>query len=361
MNRGILAVGLIAVMLLSGCSLSNRSYSSEIPHNQVSKEEKNSMVLQAGSYDKLVGAILSMVSEGKESGTIRLYDYNGDPARDLEKACLEVEQNDPLGSYAVDYIKRNLTAVMSYYEVEIEKIVYKKSREQIAAVVSVTGDAALLGELRETMASFQENLVLRFSHFDPSIKEEAVASIATKAYYDVAESAFGKPTVNVTFYPAETQEKRRLVEITLTYPEETSILQEKQKELQKRCDELVTVSDDATDLEKIEELLTLITEQVQKTVDESPQYATTYSALVDGKANKEGLALAAVLLLNEMDLQCQVVHGTYYGSAHIWNVAQVNGKWQHLDLGSDQPKLMGDSLMKERGYAWGEGIPVCPG
>lgn len=361
MNKRILAVGLIFIMLLSGCSLLNRSYSSETPHNQVSKEEKNSMVLQAGSYDKLVSAILSLVSEGKESGTIRLYDYSGDPAHDLEKACLEIEQNDPLGAYAVDYIKRNIIAVMSYYEVEIERIVYKKSREQIAAVVSVTGDAGLLGELRDAMDQFQEDIALRFSSFNKDMTKEQIAAIATKAYYDVPESAFGKPGVNVMFYPEEAEGPRRLVEIMLEYPEAANVLIKKQQKLLKRCDELVTLSENATDLEKIEELSAIIKEHVQRTPDSAAQYATTYSALVDGEANAEGLALGAALLLQKMKVQFRVVQGSYYGKAHFWNIVQVNGKWQHLDLSLDQPKLKGYSAMRSLGYSWDERVLACPG
>ena len=56
----------------------------------------------------------------------------------LDEACLEVVQEDPLGAYAVDFIKNDYTTIITTYEATIT-ISYRRTREQINSLVNVTG------------------------------------------------------------------------------------------------------------------------------------------------------------------------------------------------------------------------------
>jgi transglutaminase/protease-like cytokinesis protein 3 len=80
---------------------------------------------------------------------------------------------------------------------------------------------------------------------------------------------------------------------------------------------------------------------------------------VEGKADEEGFALAAELLLQKSGLQCRIVKGSKQGKAHLWNIVQLEDEWQHLDLTTDQPTPSGDQSMKAAGYLWSGDIPVC--
>lgn len=207
-------------LLLGGCtSLLNRSYSTEAPHEPFSGEEKDSDILRAETYQGLVSALLEFVSRGANEGTIRLYNYTGSAESDLDAAYLELTRQDPLGAYAVDYITYELNRVMSYYEVHLQKIVYRRTPEQVEGIVSVTGVSAIVGELREVLADFREEAVFRISYFDEGTTVEAIAEMVREAYYEVSESDFGLPEVQVEIYPKEAVGQQRIVEILLTYPE----------------------------------------------------------------------------------------------------------------------------------------------
>lgn len=67
---------LLALSLLTGCgSLLERSYTAVTPHTQFSDESKNDAILRAETYQGLVSALLYLVEQGEETGTVRLYQY----------------------------------------------------------------------------------------------------------------------------------------------------------------------------------------------------------------------------------------------------------------------------------------------
>lgn len=113
-----LLAGMTALcMLLSGCaSLLNREYVSVTTHNMAPTAEGDSSTLRAESYQELVNALLYFITQGTEEGSIRLYVDAEDVEADLEAACLEVVQEDPLGAYAVEFIKYSVSSVVTYCE-----------------------------------------------------------------------------------------------------------------------------------------------------------------------------------------------------------------------------------------------------
>ena len=90
---------LLALSLLTGCgSLLERSYTAVTPHTQFSDDSKHDAILRAETYQGLVSALLYLVEQGEETGTVRLYQYGsvtGTAASDVDQACLEVTQEDP--------------------------------------------------------------------------------------------------------------------------------------------------------------------------------------------------------------------------------------------------------------------------
>jgi hypothetical protein len=345
-------------LLLSGCTgFLNRSYSAQTPHTQFSDEDKNPDILRADTYQGLVSALLFLISEGEEEGSIRLYDYKGLPEQDVDKACLEVTQQDPLGAYAVDYIKSDISRVMTYYEAKL-KIVYKRSWQQISNVSSVTGSSAIIGELREVLANFQEEKVLRVNYFDPNMKAVSVVSMVEEAYYDVPESAFGKPSVQVQLYPETAVGQQRLVEILLKYPEPEELLKVKQKALLKQSKTLTKSLAPLSEPEKRIRVVQALKETAHL-VPKAEGTSNAYDALVNGEADGEGMTLAAELLFKQSGLQSRIVRGSKNGEPRFWTMVQVEGQWQHLDVTVDKPKPQGDKAMREAGYLWSGDFPVC--
>ena len=160
LKRGIAAaLALSCALLLTGCSsLLESPYAVVEPHTERPATAEDSSAVQAGTYSELVNTVLFFVSQGTEKGLIQLTDdYDGDVEEDLNRACLEVAKDDPLGAYAVDFIKNDCTKVLTTYEATIT-ISYRRTREQIRSLVNVTGTSAIRDEVRAALADFQSEV-----------------------------------------------------------------------------------------------------------------------------------------------------------------------------------------------------------
>lgn len=207
------------LLALTGCTpLLERSYSSVIPHRPFSDEEENPSILRAETYQGLVSALLYLVGQGKEEGVIRLYQYTsltGSAVSDVDAACLEVTQEDPLGAYAADYIRYDVEQSAAYYEVRVS-LAYTKSAEEIRSVISVTGSSAIAQELVTLLPERPEKVAFRVSYFTASDSAESIRQSVELVCQEQQAPLAG---VEVRLYPETGQQ--RLVELLLTWSEET--------------------------------------------------------------------------------------------------------------------------------------------
>ena len=219
MKKRLLALALLCAFLLSGCSMLERSYVASTPHVAFSDEDNDPSILRAETYQGLVSALLHLVGQGKETGVIRLYQFasiTGSAVTDVDRACLEVTQKDPLGAWAVDYIKYDVAQTSSYYEVNV-KVAYTKTPEEIAQIISVTGSSAVARELRELLPALPGQAVFRISYFSQEDSAETLEQAVREAYGDLEEPRPTLVDVSVTLYP-DTGEQR-VAEINLTWGE----------------------------------------------------------------------------------------------------------------------------------------------
>lgn len=213
-------------LLLSGCSsLLARSYTSVTPHSATPPAEGDSSILRVENYQELVNALIYLISLGEEEGTVRMYNYDQDVEQSLSNACLEVVQEDPLGAYSVDFIRYDVTPIVSYYEAAVE-ITYRRTREQVSAIVAATGATAIRSQLKDLLSSFGTEAALRISYFEGD--ETYIQTLFREAYYASPDTALDLPEAQVYIYPqGEESGRQRIVEVLLTYHLE-------QKELQRR-------------------------------------------------------------------------------------------------------------------------------
>ena len=168
-------------LLLSGCSsLLARSYTSVTPHSATPPAEGDSSILRVENYQELVNALIYLISLGEEEGTVRMYNYDQDVEQSLSNACLEVVQEDPLGAYSVDFIRYDVTPIVSYYEAAVE-ITYRRTREQVSAIVAATGATAIRSQLKDLLSSFGTEAALRISYFEGD--ETYIQTLFREAYY----------------------------------------------------------------------------------------------------------------------------------------------------------------------------------
>ena len=237
MKKCIPALALSLALLLGGCSLSGQAYTVVEPHAEHPVLGENESTIKASTYSELVNGILFFVSQGVEEGVIQITDYNGDVEADLNRACLEVAKDDPLGAYAVDFIKNDYTTIITTYEATIT-ISYRRSPEQVGSLVNITGTSAIREEAVQALSAFKTELALRVGYFtgDAAAVEEQVR----QAYYDTPAAALGMPECSVELYPKTDAGTQRIVEILLDYPEEPTALQRKRQQLQEQSAAILT-------------------------------------------------------------------------------------------------------------------------
>lgn len=218
MRKPILCVLLLACLLLTGCgSMLERSYASTTPHVQFSDEDQDPSILRAETYQGLVSALLHLVGQADQDGVIRLYQYvsvTGSASSDVDRACLEVTQEDPLGAWAVDYIKYDVEQTTTYHQVNV-KLAYTKTPEEIRQVISVTGSSAIAQELTDLLLELPTQAVFRISYFTEEDNAETVRQAVLEAYADQLQPLPPLEEITVNLYPDQGQQ--RLAEILLTW------------------------------------------------------------------------------------------------------------------------------------------------
>ena len=203
---------------LTGCgSMLERSYASVTPHTQFSDESDSGSVLRAETYQGLVSALLHLIEQGAEKGELRLYQYSsitGAAASDVDQACLEATQEDPLGAYAVDYIKYDVEQTASYYQIDV-KIAYNIDPKELKDVISVTGSTAVRQELKELLPDQPKKVVFRIGYFSDEDSAATLRQAVQDAYDDQTSPLPALEDVQITLYPDHGQQ--RVAAITLTW------------------------------------------------------------------------------------------------------------------------------------------------
>ena len=200
MKKRILVLALAGSLLLSGCtSLLERSYSVVEPYADRYWDANAEDTLRAESYQDLVNDLMLLLTGGAREGTIWLYAGTEplDASAAAERACKEVQQETPLGAYAVKYLTYTIDDSARNYTAIHLTIGYRRTQEQIASMVYTTSVSAL-GELLTAAArSGSGELVVQVGYFDN--QEEEVRSIVDQV--QAMEAPEQKEPWTVNFYP----------------------------------------------------------------------------------------------------------------------------------------------------------------
>ncbi len=218
MGRNIhkLTALLLALCLLTGCSaLLERTYSTAEPHSSKFWESEAAGTLRAENLQDVVNDLLLLVGQHRETATLRLYDFESDlaVADTLERAATEVQQETPMGAYAVEYITTSSHAQRGYYEVAV-RISYRRTPEQLQAVVNATSPEALYSLLAGALDEEKTELAVRMGYWG-----EDGGTRVENAMLQLREERGLTETVPwvVNYYPA--RENPGLVEFLLDPPE----------------------------------------------------------------------------------------------------------------------------------------------
>ncbi len=182
----IISLALVCV-LLSGCgSFLNREYGVTEPHSAAYFGSEDRTVLRIESYQDLVNALLMLVSDRAPEATVWFYPSRETPnaADAMGRACNEVRQETPLGAFAVDYLSYTVDDSSHNYSVLHLNIGYRRTAEQVSAIVHATGVSALYDLLNAAADRGADSVAVQVSHFGQTHDEirEAVAAIQLERY-----------------------------------------------------------------------------------------------------------------------------------------------------------------------------------
>ena len=198
--KRVLALVLLAGCLgLTGCALLERSYSVVEPHSRKYWESEADTTLRAENYQDVVNDLLILVGQHAESAVIRLYSYEDDMtvAETLDAAASEVQQETPIGSYAVEYITSSSQALRGHYEISVS-IRYRRTAEQMQAVVNATSTEALPELLETALAEGKTQLAVRIGYF----KNQQAEVDAIVAKIREERGLMETPPWTVSYHPA---------------------------------------------------------------------------------------------------------------------------------------------------------------
>ena len=172
---------LLAAALLCGCGELLEGEYESVRHHQSGAQHGGEGVplIQATSYDEIYDALLTMIENGDEFGVIRVSSYDGNVEEDVNRACMEVSNDSPLGAWAVYYISSTVNRIIAYYDAEIS-ITYKRTPLEIQSIVDVTSSGALEGELRYLMSSYSSGEAIRLPAF--ILQFQDVTEMVTEIY-----------------------------------------------------------------------------------------------------------------------------------------------------------------------------------
>ena len=165
-KKRILLLCTALALTLTGCSnvVLERAYSSASPHSETYWENEESDTLRADSYQDLVNAMLLLLSEHADDGTVRVYGEDLDAETIMESACAEVQQETALGAYLLDYVTYTCAAEHDYYALSFH-FGYRRTRSEQAGIINATSTEALPELLRTAAQGGAERLTVRVGYF----------------------------------------------------------------------------------------------------------------------------------------------------------------------------------------------------
>lgn len=356
--KRIIALMISAVLLAagSGCgTILEQGYTQVSKHVDQTADTDDATILRAESYADLVSSAQYFVTLGAATGTVHLYQYNGDIQKAVNNACAALLHNDPVGSYALRDVTCEYTHIVSYYEC-VFTYRYRRTMDQIAAIQAVNGRADFRRQVSTALTNFSTQLVLKTNNYYQSA--ETVQKEIWEVYYDTPEAALTTPKIAVQLYPD--RGAARVVEIKLNWGVNRSKLEQQAQEVAAAAARMVG-EDSGTDATNAWLLYT----RLRSGLDWSPKgKSSVYNALVDGTVNSEGVAMAYRLLCDKAGITCQVVRGTKNKEVHCWNLITIDGISWHVDVTAGDARdtfLHTDQEMAGK-CSWSrEDYPACTG
>lgn len=359
---GALAALLLAMGLLCGCGLLNNEYVSIKDYSpSIQEESSDDGKVTVKNFSALKQALLKMAYAGKTEGTI-VFDaaYDGDTTADMASACWQVRTQDALCAYCVENMAYEINKIVTINEASVY-ISYSDVSEAAGAIRHLAFSSGIDDIIRDAFSEGEKKLVVLISR--SSYSAEDMAAAVTRVYREDPALVPKEPLASVNMYSG--MGAQRLYEISINYGMTLEELDARTAQLQ-AVDAFAEL--DTSGMSEAE-LAYAVCEYLMEhcTVSEDKSENTAYAALVGGRANSEGTALAYIVLCRELGVDCRIVYGQEDWIEHCWNIVRIDGSYYHVDItaaienGAEAGFLMNDEM------AWGHyrwdvsSYPKCSG
>ncbi len=335
--------------LLSGCGLYDKEYS-VVEQYPVAVNDSDRDSSTVHNYYEMEAAILNLVHQRQEQGSIVFENYEGDISSDLKNVCWGLRTRDAFCVYCVSGIQYEMNHIVSHEGADLS-ISYSRSSEEMEHIRTISFSTELTDYVEQAIDSFVDRLVVLIKNC--SLDEDGIRELVASAYEDNPVIAIAAPMTQVKMYSGSGLQ--RLVEVEFSYGDDIQDLQNKKKEMAEKIGDITEQSSDDFTEKTLLKAVNMITSQCRY----RDEYIgnSVYSCLVTKEANSQGLALTLKSVCNAMDIPCETVNGFYNQKEHYWNIVQIGNDYYHIDLsrcilqGTESGFLRSDEEMWNE-YRW---------
>ena len=359
-HKRLIILLLAAVMLVfSACGIYNREYVSVTDYVspiQIRSDENRIIVRNFNELKIAVQSIIDKYDESEES--IIAFDsvYDGDPYEDISAACKQAKTENAFCAYCVEDITYDIYKVVTYYEATITVHFAETLKNDI---VRLTYSGELKKYISDAIANRLRQLVLLVDY--SNYNEDDILGMISDYYTNNPLSAPREPNASIGVYSGAG--KQKLYEINFDYGLSQDELEERTAKISQFVFPEIDDTDEMDDLEKAIYACAYLIRNTGYSSLRSDN--TAYSALIEGKANSQGLSLAMIALSSRLGLDCRLVYGQKNWQNHYWNIIRIDDKYYHLDIetclneGVKDGFLLNDESMWVT-YRWDmAGYPRC--
>lgn len=354
--RRILSALLLCLLLslLSGCGrLFTGEYYHEtdyhLPEPQTLPASQSERVT-VHSADELRKVLLALVYAGEREGSISFDPaYDGDCRADLDAISGTMHREDALWAYCVQNVRYEISHIVTHDEADVH-VDYASSALPAGDILRLNYTSGLEKNIRTALENDRRRLVILVGN--SSYSADAMSAMVLNVYRSNPACAAAQPSVDVYMYSGAG--RQRLYDIELDYPLDDETLLQRRGELA-AFDSDSLLGEDRSDGMRALDLASYLSEHCVLSGLGSRNSA--WDAIIGGKANSEGLALAYVQLCRQQDIPCRIVYGQYQWRDHCWNIITLGGQHYHVDLaacirgGIERGFLLNDESMWAE-YRW---------
>lgn len=359
MEKRVCALMLAGLLCaLSGCSsMFNHFYTSETDFKGSQEIELDDTTQVVKSYAALRRVVYNMINNHLETAELLISGYSGDVVSDIASICGSANTDTAYGAYCVEYASYELTQIVSYYEATIN-ITYKYTEEALADLLTTPNNEGFSDLIAQELAAGKTHTVIKVNN--GSGESETVTKLIRQACRNHPTVISYVPEVSVKVYSGNTSQ--RIYEIDIM-PDER--LERNAERLQSLAGALNAAR---RNIHTAGDAWTVINaaRYLAGSCELSTAGSTAYDALLVGRADSEGMAVAFKALCDKLDVDCQVVEGQRDKTPHYWNIVLVDDAYYHVDIsemknGEAEALLLSDS--EKQASCWWDltEYPTCEG